>query len=145
MDACYLRYKEKCSVNAVCDEKSPEGPECVCNDGYHGDGLNCLRINAAIDEPITPIFDNEITDVELEIPKSIEIDSDMEETPFLMHNWENEQITTELTVQEHGKEKTTKMRTTTIPPFAKDYSDIGNELYIGGKTIEEADSSSSKF
>uniref|UniRef100_A0A1I8EUB1 Calcium binding EGF domain-containing protein n=1 Tax=Wuchereria bancrofti TaxID=6293 RepID=A0A1I8EUB1_WUCBA len=48
MDACYLRYKEKCSVNAVCDEKSPEGPECVCNDGYHGDGLNCLRINAAI-------------------------------------------------------------------------------------------------
>lgn len=57
MDVCYLRYKEKCSVNAVCDEKSPEGPECVCNDGYHGDGLNCLRINAPIGLlPIVTLF-----------------------------------------------------------------------------------------
>ncbi|VDN88667.1 unnamed protein product [Brugia pahangi] len=69
----------------------------------------------------------------------------MEETPFLMHNWENEQLTTESMIKKHGKEKATKIRTTTIPPFAKDYSDIGNELYIGGKTIEETDGSSSKF
>ncbi|VDN85435.1 unnamed protein product [Brugia pahangi] len=48
-------------------------------------------------------------------------------------------------IKKHGKEKTTKIRTTTIPPFAKDYSDIGNELYIGGKTIEETDGSSTLF
>lgn len=48
VDACYLRYKEKCSVNAVCDEESSEGPECICNDGYYGDGLNCVRINNPI-------------------------------------------------------------------------------------------------
>lgn len=46
MDGCYLRYKTKCSVNAVCSEKSPDGPECVCKDGFHGDGFNCLERNA---------------------------------------------------------------------------------------------------
>ncbi|CAG9531514.1 unnamed protein product [Cercopithifilaria johnstoni] len=145
VDACYLRYKEKCSVNAACDEKSPEGPECVCNDGYHGDGLNCLRINAPIEEPITPILDNVITDIPLGIPKSVEIDSDMEETPFLMHNWVNEAINTESAIQKHHKEVNMKIRTTTTPPIAKDYSDVGNELYVGGKIIEETDNSSTLF
>ncbi|EJD76634.1 hypothetical protein LOAG_16456 [Loa loa] len=145
VDACYLRYKEKCSVNAVCDEKSPEGPECVCNDGYHGDGLNCLRINAPVEEPITPIIDNAITDVPLGIPKSVEIDNDMEETPFLMHNWENEEVSAESTIQKYEKEKNMKMHTTTTPPLAKDYNDVENELYIGGNTIEETDSSSTLF
>lgn len=48
-------------------------------------------------------------------------------------------------VREHQKEINVKIRTTTTPPLAKDYSDVGNELYIGGKTIEETDNSSSKY
>ncbi|MCP9257598.1 Nidogen-like protein [Dirofilaria immitis] len=145
VDACYMRYKEKCSINAICDEKSPEGPECICNEGYHGDGLNCLRINAPVEEPITPILNNEITDVPLGIPKSVEIDDDIDETPFLMNNWINEPVDTKSEVKKHRKETNATIRTTTNPPLGKDYSDIGNELYIGGKTIEETDSSSTLF
>ncbi|VDK30464.1 unnamed protein product [Gongylonema pulchrum] len=165
VDACYLKYKEKCSVNAVCDETSSEGPECVCNEGYHGDGLNCLRINAPIgllmilleimitdDEPITPVLDNAVTDVPLGIPKSMEIDGEMEETPFMMHNWitdpmksASEHYNQEQRLQNRGEEANSKQSTTTSPPLAKDYNDVENELYIGGKTMEEADGASSKF
>lgn len=48
-------------------------------------------------------------------------------------------------VLEGKNEENVKMRSTTTPPFAKDYNDIGNELYIGGKTIDETDNGSSKL
>uniref|UniRef100_A0A915PK39 EGF-like domain-containing protein n=1 Tax=Setaria digitata TaxID=48799 RepID=A0A915PK39_9BILA len=145
-DACYLRYREKCSINAVCDEKSPEGPECVCNEGYHGDGLNCLRINAPLEEPITPVLDNAInTDVPLGIPKSVETDNDIEETPFMMHNWINEPVSSESVSQQKQQGTSKKLPATTSPPLAKDYSDVGNELYVGGKLVEETDNSSTWF
>lgn len=44
------------------------------------------------EESITPVLDNAVTDVPLGIPKSIEIDGDVEETPFMMHNWITEPV-----------------------------------------------------
>lgn len=145
VDACYMRYKERCSMNAACDETSPEGPECVCNEGYHGDGLNCLRINAPIEEAITPPLDNTITDVPFGIPKSVEIDDYIEETPFLMHNWVTDSVIIESKAKQQERNGNRLVSTTTNQPLAKDYSDVENELYIGGKMVEDVDSGSTWF
>lgn len=51
-----------------------------------------MLLNIFLEEPITPVLANVITDIPLGIPKSVEIESDMEETPFLMHNWVNERV-----------------------------------------------------
>uniref|UniRef100_A0A914IFU5 Uncharacterized protein n=1 Tax=Globodera rostochiensis TaxID=31243 RepID=A0A914IFU5_GLORO len=37
-DTCLLRFKSKCAQNAHCDSTNEELPECMCNDGFYGDG-----------------------------------------------------------------------------------------------------------
>ncbi|VDN55122.1 unnamed protein product [Dracunculus medinensis] len=80
-DPCFEKYKEKCSIHAKCDGNSEEGPECICNNGYHGDGLNCFKI-------INTPTGNVINDGSLSIPERIDInEEEVEVTPFVMHNW----------------------------------------------------------
>ena len=38
LDPCIMRFSAKCSQNAHCDASNEEMPECVCDDGFHGDG-----------------------------------------------------------------------------------------------------------
>lgn len=38
IDHCLVRFGTECVPNAHCDSTSIELPECVCNEGFHGDG-----------------------------------------------------------------------------------------------------------
>lgn len=47
LDGCHKRFKERCSANAKCMEGGPDGPQCICNEGYYGNGLHCLKISTS--------------------------------------------------------------------------------------------------
>ncbi|VDN04457.1 unnamed protein product [Thelazia callipaeda] len=131
-----ITERHNCSSKATCINEIG-AYRCKCNDFFLGDGFTCKQ------EPKTPILDNAVTDIPIGIPKSVELDDGIDEMPFLMHNWINEEASVGSVRPKYSKEKNTKKTvTTTIPPLAKDYNDAENELYVGGKTMEEADNSS---
>ncbi|KHN71542.1 hypothetical protein Tcan_01867, partial [Toxocara canis] len=139
VDACYRRLNEKCSINAVCDDGGPEGPECICNEGFHGDGLNCFRIEKPSERPTLSDHENTITEGSIAIPGSVGHEEEFEETPFMMHNWVTEQPYLKSTPMIPKKRPATP-----DTPVAKDYSDIEDEVYVGGRTLEESDVGSSE-
>ncbi|VDM42260.1 unnamed protein product [Toxocara canis] len=140
VDACYRRLNEKCSINAVCDDGGPEGPECICNEGFHGDGLNCFRIEKPSERPTLSDHENTITEGSIAIPGSVGHEEEFEETPFMMHNWVTEQPYLKSTPMIPKKRPATP-----DTPVAKDYSDIEDEVYVGGRTLEESDVGSMWF
>uniref|UniRef100_A0A1I8BRL4 EGF-like domain-containing protein n=1 Tax=Meloidogyne hapla TaxID=6305 RepID=A0A1I8BRL4_MELHA len=44
-DPCKRRFNEHCHVNAHCDASNEEIPECICNEGFHGDGRRLCSPN----------------------------------------------------------------------------------------------------
>ncbi|VDK50437.1 unnamed protein product [Anisakis simplex] len=111
-------------------------PECICNDGYHGDGFSCQLIERLLERPSEPTDEDEpkvITDgIPLSIPGKIGREEGFDETPFLASNWITEKSSPEVTSR-----STKKPFVTPSEPIAKDYNDIENEVLIGGRTMDD--------
>ncbi|CAK5091783.1 unnamed protein product [Meloidogyne enterolobii] len=45
-DPCKKRFNEHCHIYAHCDSSNEEIPECICNEGFHGDGRKLCTPNA---------------------------------------------------------------------------------------------------
>ncbi|VDD94411.1 unnamed protein product [Enterobius vermicularis] len=90
LDGCHKRFKERCSANAKCMEGGPDGPQCICNEGYYGNGLHCLKISTSSEPPAT--VETTTTTLSTTMTKEKTKPEIDDETPFIMHNWITEEV-----------------------------------------------------
>lgn len=84
LDGCHKRFNKECTKNAYCDETNVDYPECVCHEGFHGDGRRFCDPNS---DTITTTQQSTST---ITARQRIMISNGKEasnETPFLIHNW----------------------------------------------------------
>lgn len=146
IDECFKRFNKECASNARCDVTNPDYPECVCNEGFHGDGRRRCDINTSTAK-IT-------TTTTVTVPPRVMIANkdSSEEPPFRMHSWHSVEQEAASTVD---MMKTTTMATTTTTrrtykgskvPVAKDYDDTSKDITTEAKLDDSSlDMSSSKL
>ncbi|MFH4976278.1 hypothetical protein AB6A40_002987 [Gnathostoma spinigerum] len=149
-DPCFTRFNRQCSANAICETVSKDKPECICHEGYHGDGLTCTPVSNTSDNPLALPDDNNLGESpdmiesrELAIPQGGETATtdDFDETPFIMNNWIAQQL--EATSRSFMRQMTKNF--TQTPPVGKDYDGIEDDVYVGGKVVDETDNATTLF
>ncbi|CAD5215006.1 unnamed protein product [Bursaphelenchus okinawaensis] len=146
IDECFKRFNKSCAAQSRCDTTNPDYPECVCIDGYHGDGRKECNPDIKTSTILTTIPTSTTM-----MPKMIVPQKEYEEelNPFSMHTWTSierkaevtEPITTTTTV-------TTSTRKVPKRPkvdVAKDYDDIDRDITVGSKLEDSIETSSILF
>ncbi|KAI1729049.1 calcium-binding EGF domain-containing protein [Ditylenchus destructor] len=121
VDECFMRFNSYCASNAHCDSTDIHYPECVCNDGFHGDGRRLCELN-----DIEPETTTSAKAVLLEVTNNKKVpDSESNENPFVMNNW-----ITEETKQATSGHNTTEMpKHTTKIKTEIEHNDVDPEIY----------------
>ncbi|KJH42723.1 calcium binding EGF domain protein [Dictyocaulus viviparus] len=81
VERCLSRFGRSCSTNGSCEEY-PDGPRCVCDHGYRGDGFLCTPQNylhSSI-EDITRYHEHEKNEDDEH--------TDVDDYPFVMTSWQ---------------------------------------------------------
>lgn len=85
LNRCYKRFNKDCTQNAYCDETNTDYPECVCHEGFHGDGRHFCEPN--LHTSSTTETTTTTTRQRIMISNGRSKEASSNESPFLVQNW----------------------------------------------------------